>query len=151
MCLYVDHTTSINKFNSLEGKETVTFYKSFDGIYRKGKLFLKHYYRNSKFEYDGPGIYYEDKPITREEALNSITVGEGAIHAHSDRKKLFLSNIDRGCAKESYRYTNCRVHNLPIKVKVKDILVFGLSKDVAITSFEITEKTWNSLVTQIKG
>jgi hypothetical protein len=131
MCLYVDLSKTKKE---LEKSENIwTFWK----LYIKYKDRLETPYFS--FVIKKFGIYKIENPIALKD-VNANMVGNRAFHARlceeSLKQDLFYADFFK-CGEVCI--------NVPIKVKKKDIIAFGMMDNVCFRAYEILKETWDSI------
>jgi len=132
MSLYVSRrTTEIE----LRNKSSRIFYKTY---LKKENYIMTPYH---KFIINKPGVINVSNPIKRRFLKSGELISGGAFHARinkiSTKQDIFYADF--------FELGEAVV--VPIHVKYKDIIIYGLQDSVAITAYEIKEETWNGIFT----
>jgi len=130
MCLYID---ALKTERELCNEETRTFFK----LFIKESDYLKTPYMS--FIIRVPGQIILPNP---EKQDSSYIIEKGAFHARTSEISL---KIDIFFSKFFERDNNGEHVSLPIEVTHKDIIAYGIQNDVALRSYRITKKTWDSV------
>ena len=134
MCLYIDYKLTNNLVR--EGSEDWIFHKLF--IKYKGSSFIETPYHNYKVY--GPGLIEARLTFEIRDILDKGYLEGGLFHARTSieatkQDTFWVEYFTKGEFK-----TIC----LPIKVKISQIICFGMQDDVGISAYEISEENWRA-------